>query len=283
MSGRRTAGALVLPLARACHPEPTVAVTAVFTAFAAAAGRGVGTVGVAAAVLAGQLSVGWCNDYVDRDRDRRSGRIDKPIPAGAVAVRTVWIAAFVALAAAVPLSLLSGWRAALAHLAGVTAAWGYNLGLKATITSPLPYAVGFAGLPAFVVLGLPGHPMPPVWLLVAGASLGVGAHFANVLPDLDDDRVAGVVGLPHRIGAHASLGAAIGFLLAASGLLVAGPGASGTAIVALIGGLAMGAVVLALLGGRLASRRPGSRAPFRVVLLVAIADAAVLIVRAHGL
>lgn len=270
----RQAGGLAL----ACHLPPTLAVTAVLTAFAAAAGRGAGTVCVGAAVLAGQLSVGWCNDYVDRDRDRRSGRTDKPIVRGTVAAPVVGAAAVIALAACVPLSLASGWRAALAHLAGVAAAWAYDLGLKATPLSPVPYAVGFGLLPAFVVLGLPGHPAPPAWLVAAGVTLGVGAHFANVLPDLRADRQTGIVGLPHRIGATGSRATAGLLLVAASALLAAGPGRLDAVGVA---GLAVVAVLLA--AGVVVTRRPGSRAAFSVVLVVALLDAAMLIARGHGI
>ena len=35
-----------------------------------------------AAVLSGQLSIGWLNDYVDRDIDRAAGRADKPLGPG---------------------------------------------------------------------------------------------------------------------------------------------------------------------------------------------------------
>ena len=45
----------------------------------------------------------------------------------------------------------------------------------------------------------------PVWITAAGALLGAGAHFANVLPDLEDDARTGVRGLPHRIGRVGSL------------------------------------------------------------------------------
>ena len=61
-------------LAAACHPEPTVAVTAMVTALAVTAGRTVGgVVLVGAAVLTGQLSIGWLNDLLDADRDAPSG------------------------------------------------------------------------------------------------------------------------------------------------------------------------------------------------------------------
>jgi 4-hydroxybenzoate polyprenyltransferase len=262
-------------LGRACHPEPTVAVTALFTAFAAAAGRGLGTWWVAMAVLAGQLSVGWSNDYLDRDRDARTDRPDKPIPTGVVSARVVGTAALVAVTACVPLSFGSGWRAAVAHLAGVAAAWAYNLRLKSTVLSPVPYAIGFGGLPAFVVLGLAGHPTPPAWLVTAGAVLGIGAHFANVLPDLEDDRRTGVRGLPHLLGGPVSALLAAAFLLAASLLLAFGPGRPAPAVLAVV---AAGAVAL-LVAAVATARRPESRAAFRVTILVALVDAALLIAR----
>ena len=67
---RRSAHRRVIPLLRACHLQPTLAVTAITATLAASAGRGAGTLAVAVAVLAGQLSVGWSNDFVDRGRDR---------------------------------------------------------------------------------------------------------------------------------------------------------------------------------------------------------------------
>lgn len=269
----------VVSLARACHPEPTVAVTALVTGFAASAGRGWGTAWVGVAVLAGQLSVGWSNDYLDAGRDALVDRTDKPIPAGNIAARVVGIAALVALIASIPLSLTSGWLAALPHVAGIAAAWGYNLGLKGTVISPIPYAIGFGGLPAFVVLGLPGRPTPPAWLIVAGALLGLGAHFANVLPDMADDIRLGVRGLPHRLGARVSAALAAALLLAASLVLAFGPGRPNAVTIAAVG---FGIAAL-FVGALIAARRPGSRAVFRVALLVAVIDAALFIARGTAL
>src|SRR5579875_3221095 len=151
-------------LLAASHPEPAAAVTTVATALAASAGRTArGGVAVAVAVAPGQLSVGWCNDYVDRDRDAASGRRDKPVARGDISPRAVRWAAGVSLAAVVPLSLLSGWRATLVHAAAVGLAWGYNLRLKSTAWSVVPYTIAFGMLPVFVVLGLPGAPLPPWW------------------------------------------------------------------------------------------------------------------------
>jgi 4-hydroxybenzoate polyprenyltransferase len=195
-----------LGLSRACHLQPTLAVTAMTTALAALAGRGTrGCVVVALAVLAGQLSTGWSNDWLDAGRDLAVGRTDKPIVSGDVSVATVRSAACTALVLAVPLSLLSGWRAAVVHLVAIASAWAYNLGLKATVASPLPYAVSFGLLPAFVTLGLPAHPWPRPAIMVATALLGVGAHFVNTLADREDDARSGIAGLPQRLTARAAL------------------------------------------------------------------------------
>jgi heme o synthase len=260
-------------LVRACHPEPTAAVTAVSAALAAAVGRGVaGTVAVAAAVLAGQLSVGWMNDLLDRDRDLRVDRTDKPVVVGALAPATLRAATVAAGVAMVPLSLLSGWLAGALHIVAVGSAWSYNLRLKSTALSVLPYAVSFGLLPAFITAGLPGHPVYG-WLVAAGALLGAGAHFANVLPDIDDDLATGVRGLPHRIGAAWSRVAAGLLLAAASVVLALGPPGPP-------GALGVGAVVVAVaagVGAAVLGRRPGSRAAFLGVLVVAAVDVALLI------
>ena len=72
-------------MALATHLGPTLAVTTVATLLAVAAGVPAGRVVlVCAAVLAGQASIGWSNDWLDADRDRAVGRLDKPVVQGAV-------------------------------------------------------------------------------------------------------------------------------------------------------------------------------------------------------
>ncbi len=278
---------LVVALVRSSHPEPTGAVSAVTAALAASAGRSVGgVVATLTAVAAGQLSVGWCNDAVDADRDRRSGRRDKPVAAGEIAGTTVWRAAVVALVASVPLSLLSGWRATVVHLVAILAAWSYNLGVKATVFSVVPYTLAFALLPTFVTLGLPGNPWPPWWAPLAGGLLGAGAHFANVLPDIDDDLATGIRGLPQRMGVTASRIAAALLLGTASVLLVLGPGRLGApgqpASPAFTAG-ALAVVGGVLLAGLVLGRRLASRAAFRATLLLAAVDVVLLLLRGGAL
>ncbi|EME98719.1 hypothetical protein H340_19963 [Streptomyces mobaraensis NBRC 13819 = DSM 40847] len=262
----------VAGLAASCHPGPTAAVTVLVTALAVAAGYSpAGSALVAGAVLAGQLSVGWCNDAFDAARDAALGRRGKPVAAGAVRPRTVWAAAWTALALCVPLSLAVGPLAGAVHLAGVAAAWAYDLGWKATVWSWLPYALGFASLPAFVALGLPGRPWPAWWVVLAAALLGAGAHLADTLPDIAGDLATGVRGLPHRLGGAAVRRILPAVLVAATAALVLGPpgppSATGAAALA-------GAATAALAGSALAARRPG--APFAAAVLVAGVDVALL-------
>lgn len=206
------------PLLRACHLQPTLAVTAIATGLALSAGRGASSVWVALAVLSGQLTVGWSNDYLDRDRDRQAKRMDKPIVAGEISAGVVLRSATIALMFCVPLSFASGVPAGAIHLSAVAAALAYNVGLKSTVASAVPYAYAFGALPAFVTLGRTGSPAPPGWALAAGALMGVGAHFVNTLPDRAADEVTGVRGLPQRL--PATLAVVIGVALLSSAALV---------------------------------------------------------------
>lgn len=260
-------------LLRAAHPAPSAAVTAVVTALAAASGRGgAGTVLIASAVLTGQLSVGWSNDLIDTDRDVAATRHDKPLATGAASARAVTIAAGCTLAACVPLSLANGWRAGGAHLIGVAAAWGYNLGVKGTGWSWLPYALAFGLLPAFVTLSLPGRPWPHWWASAGAALLGVGAHAANVLPDIDDDLAGNIRGLPQRLGLRGARTLAASALAAGSAVLALGPagpvGIPGRA--GLATAFALSLTVALWPAGR-------SRTPFLVCLGLAATDVALLL------
>ena len=107
--GRTGAARTVVALARACHLEPALAVTAVAVLLAVAAGVGPGrTVLVGAAVLAGQAAIGWCNDWLDADRDRAVGRQDKPVVQGLITPALLRAGTLVAAVLAVALSLSLG-------------------------------------------------------------------------------------------------------------------------------------------------------------------------------
>jgi protoheme IX farnesyltransferase len=263
-------------LLKSSHPEPGGAVTVAMTLLAIGVGhRGWSIVGVFAAVAATQLAVGWVNDWLDADRDRIAGRRDKPVASGAVSHRTVGIAGLISALAIPVLGLPFGAKATICiTLVGIFALL-YDWPLKSTPLSVVPYLVAFGLLPAFVVVALPGHPTPPAWLVAAGALLGGGAHFANVLPDLADDAATGVRGLPHRIGATWSQVAAAGLLLAATLTLVFGPPGPPS----WVGIAAAAAAVVVLPIGWHAARRARGRpvAMFRAVIVVALIDVLLLV------
>jgi heme o synthase len=248
----------------ACHPLPCLAVTV----FAAAWGLSIGLPArraglVALAVLLGQLSIGWCNDAVDAPRDLLAGRRDKPVPAGLVTARSLRVAAAVALAACAGASLALGLVPGVVHLVAVASAWAYDLVLKSTPVSPLPYAVSFGLLPAVATLAASPAHWPPAGVLAGAAFLGTGAHFANTVGDVEHDALTGVRGLPQRVGPSASLRiSAVLVALAAAALLSTGTRAGGPALTLLAAGAAL-AVVAAALGGRMVGR---GRAAFRLTL-----------------
>lgn len=258
-------------LVRACHPGPTLAVTTLAAAFAVSAGLAPARVAlVAGAVLAGQLSIGWGNDLLDARRDRTVGRDDKPLATGELTETMVRVACALAVVAAVALSLACGLVAGLVHLGCVAAGWAYNLGVKATPLSWLPYAVAFGGLPVFVALAEPGAGPPPWWIPAGGALLGVGAHLVNVLPDLADDEATGVRGLAHRIGHRPASILAVTSLTAATVVIALGTSALPIAVLT----IALAAVAV-LAGTALLAH---GRTPFRAAIAIAVIDVLLLVV-----
>src|SRR5215471_13574409 len=256
----------------ASHPGPSLAITALTTLLAAeAAPHGTGPVLVAPAMLAGQLSVGWSNDACDARRDAAAGRTDKPVATGAISVRAVWIAAFVALAAAAAMSLAISVRTALILAVIIGAAWAYNLGLKSTAWSGVLYVAGFGPIPAYAASTLPGQPAPSWTVTAAAALIGLGAHFANVLPDLAADQATGVRGLPQQVatrwGPAAVRAIALALLLAASVLLLVA--ARGSRRWVAVTGLAAAAVL------GVAGARGSGRVPFLAAIGIAAIDVVV--------
>jgi protoheme IX farnesyltransferase len=247
----------------AAHPLPSVAVTAFAAATGASAGLGVGrTALLAVAIFAGQLSIGWANDYVDAGRDRAVARADKPLARRALPDGVVGVAAGVALLADVPLSLALGARPGAAHLVAVGSAWLYNTWLKPTVASFVPYAVSFGLLTVVIAGSLPGQPRPRSLIVAAAVLMGVAAHFANTVGDTADDARTGVRGLPQRVGPAGSLALSAVFVAGAAACLVAVTDAAAPALAA-----AAAAVVVLAVVGSVASNVRSRRFAFRALLL----------------
>lgn len=262
-------------LVLAAHPGPTVAVTVLALVLGAGVGLPASTlVLLGLAFLAGQLSIGWSNDWIDAERDATVGRTDKPVATGRIDVTTVRTAALVAAAATVVLSFALGLAAGAVHVLVVASGWSYNAGLKRTRWSVVPFIVSFGLLPAVVTLALPDPTLPAGWAIVAGAVLGVAIHFTNVLPDLDDDAATGIAGLPHRVGRRVSGLVAFAALALASIVVLVGPGllsgagAGAPPLVAIVGVLA--AVSIAVWGAALVLTRPPGRLLFQLIIVASL-------------
>ncbi len=261
----RRSGALQLFLST--HPGPSVAVAALSVILGITTLESWRIASVGLAVLLGQFSVGLSNDWLDADRDRAAGRADKPVAAGDVGRAMVRNTAIITGIAGLALTLMVGLAATAAHAIFMAAGWAYNLGLKKSAASVLPYLVGFGALPAVVTLAREFPAFPAWWAVGAGAALGVAAHFANVLPDLADDQMTGVAGLPHILGSRLSSIITLAALAAATTFVVFGPGTS-------IGLLELGTLVvegaIVTAGVIFAVSRPPGQPLFRLVILGAL-------------
>ena len=155
---------------------------------------------LAVSMLGLQAAIGALNDVVDAPRDAGL-KPGKPIPAGRMSRRQG--SAVAALAAASGLVLAAPSGAATLLLASTILAIGglYDLRLKGTPWSWVPFATGIPLLPVFAWLGT-GAPLPVAFLAVvpAGALAGAGLAIGNALVDVERDRAAGVTSIAAHLG-----------------------------------------------------------------------------------
>jgi 4-hydroxybenzoate polyprenyltransferase len=160
---------------------------------------------VVAAVLCGQVSVGWSNDYIDSKVDKQLARSDKPVVRDQLDPQTLRLPIILALVALIPLSFAAaGFIGGAAHLLAVASAWAYNLFLSRTIWSWVPYTVSFSLLMVFIVQAASTNFWPTSLFLLTAAMVGVVAHLLNALPDIDRDVASGVGGLAVSLGKRGS-------------------------------------------------------------------------------
>jgi 4-hydroxybenzoate polyprenyltransferase len=201
----RFANSKALALIRSSHPIPCLSVALFSGLLAIGLGLPEERAGlIFVAVLLQQISVGLSNDWIDFQRDVAANRTDKPTVSGLVKVSWLRNGSLFAIALAIVTSLAMGSSAVLVMLLMLLAGWSYNLGMKLNWLSPIPYAVGFGAIPIFVGMAATEPFWVEPWIVMAAALLGVSAHFANVLPDMQADKLTGVRALPHLMGQRLS-------------------------------------------------------------------------------
>lgn len=192
------------------------------------AGAGLGTaLRLGLAMTALQVAIGALNDLRDAplDTGRKPG---KPIPAGAVSPAAAAAIVAVALAVGLLLSALSGPSTLLVALAGAGIGFAYDVWLKGTPWSWLPFAAGIPLLPLFAWLGATGS-LPDALLALVPPAIAAGAALAigNALVDVERDRAAAVRSVATALGptmAWAGQAILFGFALAALAATVPGGG-----------------------------------------------------------
>jgi 4-hydroxybenzoate polyprenyltransferase len=205
---------------RAAHFGPTLIVTTTTFLLALSQYSIIEALRVAIAIFAGQLVIGWSNDLIDAPLDIAAQRANKPIVTKEINPDLLRKSIVLAIFAALLLSLISplGLIGTLIHFLGLLSATLYNLKLKSTILSPLPFIVSFGALPWAIYL--PTGNKPPLWLFIDFMLISVAFHFFNVLKDFQWDINQGVLGLPQRLGRNVSLVVSISLVISAILVLI---------------------------------------------------------------
>ena len=244
---------------RVSHPFPSVLDGFVVAAVALLAGAGALTaVAAACAMTLLQLGIGTVNDVVDApfDAGRKPG---KPIPAGLVPAP---VARWVAVALFGAGALLGGTiapRLVVLSIVVIGIGLAYDLRLKGTAWSWLPFAIGIPILPVYGWLAArPGlEPFFGVLLpvaVVAGAALALG----NALVDTGRDAAAGRSSIAIALGEGRAGTAVVGLLAAVWGAATLSAWIAGSPVVAAVAVAGLPGVVAAALA-------PGRGAPGREI------------------
>ena len=227
---------------RLFHPFPSFVVTAVTVAFAFFADHSpplARVVELGVAMLCYQFAIGVANDLVDAVDDAKS-KPWKAIPRGLVSRRTaVALVAGLAGAGMLASSLLPG-AAWLVGIAGLACGLAYDVQLKRTALSWLPFAIAFPLIPVWVFLALDRW-AGLLWMAFPlGALLGFALHLANQAPDVPKE--PNMRGIAHRLGTERAANLALGVFGLAGAVAVVALLAAGGPMQAL---LSAGTVLIA--------------------------------------
>jgi 4-hydroxybenzoate polyprenyltransferase len=202
----------------ASHFGPTVLVVTISFILAATQYSVKSSLQIAGAIMAGQFFVGWSNDLIDHPLDLAASRKKKPLVAGSISPRALKRGIFLALISALVLSLAGplGLKGSAIHGIGLASATLYNLKLKQTFFSILPYMISFGAMP-WAIYASEGK-SPTLWLCLGFILFASAFHFLNVVKDLEWDLKQGINGLPQRLGRKRSI--FIATTLAIAGILL---------------------------------------------------------------
>jgi 4-hydroxybenzoate polyprenyltransferase len=196
-----------LPALRIVHPFPTlmnVAATGLLAWLASPQFETFTVLRLMSTMLFIQCCIGIVNDLADLELDRID-RPDKPLVAGSIKPVAARTAALVCAAIGALISATLGLAAFILAMAGLGCGLVYDLRLKRTPLSAIPYIVALPLLPLWVWVAL-GRFRPALLEIVPlGMLLGLALHLANALPDYENDEREGVKALAQRLGKSRSI------------------------------------------------------------------------------
>jgi 4-hydroxybenzoate polyprenyltransferase len=208
----------VIGLLKASHFGPTVLVVSITYVLSRTQFSVSDSLFIAFAILLGQFVVGWSNDLIDFPMDMEAKRAKKPLVAGTITESMLRASIVIALTSALIVSIISplGVSGTAIHFLGLLSATAYNVKLKSTLLSVVPYIVSFGALPWAIYVAAGSR--PPTWIVLGFILISSAFHFLNVLKDIDTDIAQGIMGLPQVLGRTKSI--VIAILLAGIGISV---------------------------------------------------------------
>jgi 4-hydroxybenzoate polyprenyltransferase len=188
-------------LLRLTHPFPSFLDGLATAVIALLAGASTGDAArLGAAMVALQASIGVTNDISDAPADAVA-KPAKPIPAGLVSARAAGVLAVLLAVVGLALSAVSGWGTLGVAAAGLGVGLVYDVRLKGTAWSWLPFAVGIPLLPVYAWYGGTGS-LPASFAVLVPAAMAAGAALAigNARADAEADRASGVASIATALG-----------------------------------------------------------------------------------
>lgn len=156
-------------------------------------------------VMCGHCAIGITNDYLDRDRDAIAQPY-KPLPSGLVSVAFTRNVIIILLVAEIVVAVSLGVGPALLAVVATASGMLYDLYLKDSYLSWVPYLLSFTTLPLFIWAGLRQFDARLLWMYPPATLLFIGVNLANSLPDITSDQnFHQSRGLGHLLGLEKTL------------------------------------------------------------------------------
>jgi 4-hydroxybenzoate polyprenyltransferase len=164
-----------------------------------------------------QLCIGVINDVVDLPADAVAQPY-KPLVRGVLGRSTAAWAGVVLGVIGLGVAATINWATLGLDAAALSAGLAYDLGLRRTVFSWVPWWGGMAVLPLAAYATVGAIPSRMLVLIPLSALIAIGLHLANAQPDIEADRRTGIRSLPVVVGDRAARWAGPA-ALAAAGVL----------------------------------------------------------------